>query len=64
VAPRKIYRGKGPDAEARELNANPVRQQAALLKVSKGKESRKAERNRKVSLRLRLRLVRNNERKI
>ena len=44
--------------------ANPVRQQAALLKVSKGKESWKAERNRKVSLRLRLRLARNNERKI
>jgi hypothetical protein len=44
--------------------ANPVRQQAAPPKVSQGKEGRKAERNRKVSLRLRFRLARNSERKI
>jgi len=61
AAVRRIYRGKGPDAEVRELMANPVRQQAALPKVSPGREGRKAERNRKVSLRLRLRLARNSE---
>jgi hypothetical protein len=43
---------------------NPLRQQAALPKVSQGKESRKAEKNRKFSLRLRFRLARNKERKI
>jgi hypothetical protein len=40
--------------------ANPVRQQAALPKVSQGKEGRKAEKNRKVRRHLQLLPAHNN----